>query len=1253
MTLFRILLILSFVCFTQAQEKKYQSLLWKISGNGLQKNSYMYGTMHVSEKISYHLSDAFFKHLLAADFVANESEPSTWSSLHDIMNFPENNYDDSYFFLNFYQKPINKTEILKHFRNQNFNINNLLYRTNNIRNDFQEDTYLDMFIYQTAKKNNIITLGLEDVKKSLKLSINIDNDEETPNEENLKKLNKILKGKSQFEAMTDFYRDKDLDRLDSLTMLTSPKSFINNMLFIRNEIMIKSMDSIMQHGSLFAAVGAAHLPGDNGMIEMLKRKGYKVTPIFSDYTEVGKNTKKKIDELFVKPPLKTFTTEDGIIEIPLFEMVLKQGKDINSPDLKNGGYINIKRTSLMSVFNKNKQQNIHQTIDSLLFENIPGDILEKKYTETKHYKLFDIKNKTKSGSLQRYQFYITPLELISVSMVGPKDYVALYQDLVFPYINLKHDSPSWQLWKPFHKTFSLKIPTNSVIYHDIENPVYSTNLEMYGYDETESFYWLKEQVYKDIALSDHPFEVKRLHQELLTQVDAQNSLQFIEKQPHYAISNAQVYGQNTYLKSQIVGTSMILIGCSNCTKEQFYDYTATFSNNRPQEVENNLVDYVDNAAHFSVPVPAKQNELYFLRENKKSIPKQNKKTNLFEPFSSSFEFRDKKNNTVEVSTYEYHPYEYEKSLDSILIDFKKKYLFAKNTNDIDSDNQENIFLENNEVATEDLEDDIYDEFIYNYYGSKKAGRIISNWDKKLGLDKLLKFNEQAKLEDEVVNINKENNTIDYQTYITHPLSENKVKLKLIVRDGIQYKLTSLVPKESEQINDFVLNFFENFKPKDTLLGHQIFEPKLERFLNDFNQDDESIRFSAIQSIEYLSMTTEDFQLIEDFFENSYFEDDELESIAKIYEKVGSIKDNRTIDFLSRNYLKEEVSPSSQFAILRGLTKQKSKRAYQKIGYLMHQDLPISDNEYDIIKLFKLFEADLEHSQVLMPKIFEFYSIPEYNKPLISFAKKLVENKKLSAKQLKNYKKLILTNAKLEHKRVKSWLIKSYQNNEDYSQRLEVINNLSNFLYLIEPFKKENDFRQLWQNIKKFNITELNIEMLALESSKGQVLKTWAEELLEDPVAKFYAYLILKKNKSNLIQKNIEEDKMALAAVYLMDVINPLKSQVTFLEKKTATIDQKNVVFFFYKKTNLDAQSSSYFYDNQPKLLSIGFALDDKSDIIWEAFYSGLQRTIDDEDKLSHYYDEIIDKSLNEYRARASFGKIDNTYQNFLSFYDDF
>src|SRR6218665_112633 len=61
-----------------AQAKEYPSLLWEISGNGLAKPSYLYGTMHVSKKVAFHLTDAFFEDLKSTEVVALETNPETW-----------------------------------------------------------------------------------------------------------------------------------------------------------------------------------------------------------------------------------------------------------------------------------------------------------------------------------------------------------------------------------------------------------------------------------------------------------------------------------------------------------------------------------------------------------------------------------------------------------------------------------------------------------------------------------------------------------------------------------------------------------------------------------------------------------------------------------------------------------------------------------------------------------------------------------------------------------------------------------------------------------------------------------------------------------------------------------------------------------------------------------------------------------------------------------------------------------------------
>src|SRR5882757_8070481 len=76
-----LILLLSLASSLTAQrktEKKYPALLWEITGNGLQKPSYLFGTMHVSSKLVFHLSDSFYLDIKNADVVALELDPQLW-----------------------------------------------------------------------------------------------------------------------------------------------------------------------------------------------------------------------------------------------------------------------------------------------------------------------------------------------------------------------------------------------------------------------------------------------------------------------------------------------------------------------------------------------------------------------------------------------------------------------------------------------------------------------------------------------------------------------------------------------------------------------------------------------------------------------------------------------------------------------------------------------------------------------------------------------------------------------------------------------------------------------------------------------------------------------------------------------------------------------------------------------------------------------------------------------------------------------
>ena len=161
---FRLLfLFIGFISFSQEQE---QSLLWEISGNGLKQSSYIYGTMHVSKKVAFRLDDVFFEALEKSEAIALESDPSTWldHSYKTAILSPQNfssNYKDGFYTSLFNLEHPDELLIRGAIRQDNRMLNGYLYRKNSQLDNFEEETYLDMFIYQAGKKQNKSIISLE------------------------------------------------------------------------------------------------------------------------------------------------------------------------------------------------------------------------------------------------------------------------------------------------------------------------------------------------------------------------------------------------------------------------------------------------------------------------------------------------------------------------------------------------------------------------------------------------------------------------------------------------------------------------------------------------------------------------------------------------------------------------------------------------------------------------------------------------------------------------------------------------------------------------------------------------------------------------------------------------------------------------------------------------------------------------------------------------------------------------------------
>jgi uncharacterized protein YbaP (TraB family) len=1244
-----ILIALLFVCFTQAQEKKYQSLLWEISGNGLQKNSYVYGSMHVSEKVSYHLSDAFFKHLMEADFIANESDPTTWSDLYNIFSgVYSNNNGYAAFYTNFYITKPKKEDLYPLFRGTNYNLIGLLSRTNEMNKDFQEDTYLDMFIYRTGRKYGKKTLGLEDVKSS---TINIMKAEAKVKpkdiEENRQKLKKLLKNKNYNEAMMDYYREKDLDMLDSLTILSSSETYLKAMLYDRNTDMVKSMDSIMKTGSLFSAIGAAHLPGKNGVIEALRTKGYTVKPVFGEYTDEGRIIKKQIEEYFIKPEFEIKTSTDGMISLPLYKLVLENAENFESPDLANGGYINVKRSLLKDFISKDNAKFNHKSLDSLFYENIPGDILEKKFYHEKNYLVYDIKSKTKTNNAQRYRYYITPLEIIAVIMGGEGDYVRQYESFVFDNITLKTNQNSTEKFIPKKGGFEVEVPSYFITQGNKDFDKQYSDIKLLAYDESEKAnYFILEQTLGDNDnLEDTEFELRRIQYEFYNQHDLDSINTSFNKEKMNFVSQSKIGEKDIYLKTAINGSKYYLLGTVGASKIKSDVFFNSFAlKNLNAAVETKV--YVDSTAMFSIEIPKKQNEYLNFRFDR-DYDSYQKKENIFKIKSKTFSFISPTGKDVELSFYQYHKYDSEKNLDSVWNEFREhiKSDFASNN----KDEMVDIAIETEATVNVDIiPADLVKE---NSDKKKKLNYNISGWDEELGFNK--KDKNEIELINEKLTSNKDKTVHEMNVLAIKPNSNQAIKYKAIFKDGMSYLMKTLVEKNYKNDDAFVEKTFNSFKPFDTILSTSVFENKFKYFVEDAYSDNDTIRYSALKSIYFLDISKEDLPQVKEFLDGFEFKQDENEALIALYEKIGRIKDPAIIPYLENIYEKEGVTASIQFAILNALTNQKSKDAYKTIAKLLEYDLPLSDNEYEVTSLFNSFENDIEHSEMLFPDVFQFYSVNEYHTPIIDFTDKLIESNMGNPKKLKSYKKMLLTNAKLEYKRVLSWKQKQnikedngygYYDDGSYAPTEE----LTSYLNILYPFKKEKAVAEFYTKINKLDVDDVTIGLAKIQLDKNnQVDKKTIEKLLAKPKTKFVALQILHHTKETDELNKYSEDTIALAAMTYFDDLKEEKDDVTFLEKRIIKQDKKEIHFFFYKIVDIEEDS---YNKNAEKTAGIAFVMEDGK-INPQAFKKLRSKTFIEEKEIEPYINAVIDESINTNHPRATYQKLSDV-SNMYGGYQD-
>ena len=451
--------------------RKYPARLWQITGNGLKKPSYLYGTMHVSKKLAFNLGDTFYKALGEVDVVALELAIDSWfSTIGKNARLSQRSSEDrtnSYSYRQEYKDALRfpkfKLEsIISEISSSDYMSNFLLYRQGYGSADFSEKTYVDLYIHQVGKKLGKFCTGLEDFEESDRMVNRSNWKNRTVSKKKRYRGSSYGYGENPIEKA---YREGDLDLIDSLDRQSESNPLYHKwMLDVRNRVMANSIHKIAPEKSIFAAVGCAHLPGDSGVIDMLRGMGYQVKPIRDRVGDYAFKQKLKLDADFTPVTLETFSSYSGELEIDLPGKPILRGsgsqEELFYADVSNGSYYVIKKIPYYGLMNNISSNEVIRQIDSALYENVPGDITAKEKLNISGYPALIVSNKTKSGESQRHVF-IAMDNFVWYAKVNASGEYAFGKDVskIIKSLRVKVLSQVWNTYEPQSGGYSISWPS--------------------------------------------------------------------------------------------------------------------------------------------------------------------------------------------------------------------------------------------------------------------------------------------------------------------------------------------------------------------------------------------------------------------------------------------------------------------------------------------------------------------------------------------------------------------------------------------------------------------------------------------------------------------------------------------------------------------------------------------------------------------------------------------------------------------------
>ena len=258
-------------------------LLYEIKSKNGQHTSYLFGTIHLMPKDKFNIDSTLTAAFNSSNMIAMEVDLNMdlaqkielaketilpeGKTLRDICT--EAQYQLIYTYA-VDSNGMSKKKFKRYSRLKPFFFSSAL-----LQESIENTKSYELEFGEMAKKESKKTMGLESIQVQMQ-TINT-----VSLEDQVRMLIDGMKETQSYDAMLANYLSESIDALyvDIVTESEGFPDFVENFLNKRNTQWIPVITDQIERENTFIAVGAGHLPGPNGVLELLRAKGYRITPI--------------------------------------------------------------------------------------------------------------------------------------------------------------------------------------------------------------------------------------------------------------------------------------------------------------------------------------------------------------------------------------------------------------------------------------------------------------------------------------------------------------------------------------------------------------------------------------------------------------------------------------------------------------------------------------------------------------------------------------------------------------------------------------------------------------------------------------------------------------------------------------------------------------------------------------------------------------------------------------------------------------